>query len=57
MYFTYQQNPTTRQWHWNLKSANHEIVAQGETYINERDCLHAIDLVRGTTQDTPVRKL
>ncbi|MBL8649903.1 MAG: DUF1508 domain-containing protein [Sphingopyxis sp.] len=52
MYFEkYQQ---AGQWRWRLKGANHEIVASGESYIYERDCDHAIDLVKGTNSNTPV---
>lgn len=41
-------------WRWRLKAANHEIIASGEAYVNERDCDHAINLVKGTTATTPV---
>jgi uncharacterized protein YegP (UPF0339 family) len=52
MYFQkYQQSS---QWRWRLKSANHEIIASGESYWNESDCDHAINLVRGTNGTTPV---
>lgn len=42
------------EWRWRLKSANHQIIASGEGYANKNDCIHAIDLVRGTTLGTPV---
>lgn len=45
------------QWRWRLKAANHEIIASGESYWNETDCDNAINLVKGTTSATPVRKL
>jgi uncharacterized protein len=55
MYFEkYQQSI---QWRWRLKAANHEIIASGESYWNETDCDNAINLVKGTTSATPVRKL
>ncbi len=55
MYFEkYQQGG---QWRWRLKAANHEIIASGESYVYETDCDHAINLVKGTTSSTPVRKL
>jgi uncharacterized protein YegP (UPF0339 family) len=55
MYFEkYQQ---LSQWRWRLRAANHEIIASGESYWNETDCDHAINLVKGTTSSTPVRKL
>ena len=41
-------------WRWRLKAANHEIIASGEAYVNERDCDHAINLVKGTNGSTPV---
>jgi len=35
-------------WRWRLQAANHEILASGEAYWNEADCLHAIALVKGS---------
>jgi len=52
MYF--EKYPQAGQWRWRLKGANHEIVASGESYIYERDCDHAIDLVKSTNSNTPV---
>lgn len=46
---------TVGQWRWRLRGANHHIIASGESYHNEKDCLHAIDLVKGTTTTTPVK--
>lgn len=40
---------------WRLRAANHEIIAMGENYKHYRDCMHAIELLQGTTPDTPVR--
>ncbi len=57
MYFKYWQSSSNNQWYWHLKSANHEIIASGEGYIHERDCLHAIGLVKSTNQSTPVYKV
>lgn len=42
------------QWRWRLKAANGETLAQGESYRDSRDCLHAISLVRATGLATPV---
>ena len=52
MYF--QKYTSGGQWRWRLKAANHEIIASGESYVRERDCDHAIDLVKGTDSQTPV---
>jgi uncharacterized protein YegP (UPF0339 family) len=46
-----------RQWRWQLRSANHEILAQGESYVNRRDCEHVVNLLKQTTLVTPVRAL
>jgi uncharacterized protein YegP (UPF0339 family) len=44
----------TNQWRWHLQAANNRIIASsGEGYWNKIDCLHAIDLVKGST-NTPV---
>lgn len=34
------------QWRWHLKAANHKIIAEGEGYKNEADCLSAIELIK-----------
>jgi len=48
MYFIIYIDPN-RQWRWQLKSANHEIIASGESYYNKADCLKAINLVKGSS--------
>lgn len=35
-------------WRWNLKAANHEIVASGEGYYNKEDCYRAIAIVKAS---------
>ncbi len=50
----FEKYKSNNQWRWRLKAANHEIIASGESYVNERDCVHAINLVKGTTGSTPV---
>lgn len=44
-----------KQWRWRLKSGNHEIIASGESYVNRRDCEHAVALLKSTSFMTPVR--
>lgn len=45
----------SRQWAWRLRSANHYIIAtSGESYHNKSDCMHAVNLVKGTSIFTPV---
>lgn len=60
MYFeVYQQAGQSLlggQWRWRLKAANHQIIAQGESYHNQQDCLAAIGLVMDTNSTTPVRQ-
>lgn len=48
---------TTGQWRWRLKSRNHEPITSGESYHNKQDCIHAINLVKSTNQDTSVNEL
>ena len=61
MYFEIYQEKTGlisgSQWRWRLKAANHEPIASGESYHNKQDCLHAIDLVKGTNSGTPVKEV
>ncbi|WP_397602531.1 YegP family protein [Sphingorhabdus sp.] len=52
MYF--QKYRESVYWRWRLKSVNHEIIASGESYVNQSDCDHAINLVKGTNGSTPV---
>ena len=44
------------QWRWRLRAANHEIIAQGESYVNKRDCERAVTLLKRTGVFTPVRQ-
>ncbi|MBO1079866.1 YegP family protein [Roseomonas haemaphysalidis] len=55
MYFTIFQR-ADGQWQWNLKAANHEIIAQGESYKNKSDCLNCISLVRAADDATPIKE-
>lgn len=39
------------QWRWTLFAANNKRIADsGEGYHNKSDCLHAITLVKGSSQ-------
>jgi len=50
-----QPNPfAPPQWRWRLKAANHETLAQGESYVNRRDCEYVVGLLKQTTFATPV---
>jgi len=44
------------QWRWRLRSANHEIIASGEGYNNKQDCIHAVNLLKSTNTETPVKE-
>jgi uncharacterized protein YegP (UPF0339 family) len=48
-------NALAPQWRWRLKSANHEILASGESYVHRRDCEHVVSLLQQTSIMTPVR--
>lgn len=43
-------------WRWYLAAANNEKIASGEAYYNKTDCLHAIDLVKGSAI-APVKEI
>ena len=32
------------QWRWHLRGGNNEIISQGESYVSETGCDHAISL-------------
>ena len=56
MYFEVYQGKDG-QYYWRLKSGNHQTVAiGGEGYTSKQSCLHGIELVKGTTADTPVKE-
>lgn len=43
-------------WRWRLRAANHHIIADSaESYINRADCVHAINLVKGS-YGAPIRE-
>ena len=50
-------NEANPSWSWRLKGANHKLVASGESYKNETDCLRAIELVKGTNSSTLITEL
>ncbi|SHK42730.1 Uncharacterized conserved protein YegP, UPF0339 family [Roseomonas rosea] len=54
MYFTINKN-AAGYYYWNLKAANHEIIAQSETYVSKAGCQNAINLVKSTNISTPTR--
>lgn len=45
------------QWRWRLKSGNHQTIASGEGYDEKRSCLHAIELLKSTTKNTPMKEV
>ncbi|MYA95547.1 MAG: DUF1508 domain-containing protein [Nitrospinae bacterium] len=55
MYYTIYKD-TKGLWRWNLRARNHEIIAHGESYVNKSDCLHAINLVKASS-NAPVREV
>ena len=55
MRFEYWQASNGR-WHWHLKGAGGEKIAQGEGYETEADLLRTISLVKGSST-APVYKL
>lgn len=46
MYYTVF--PSGALWYWNLKAANHEIIAQSEGYTTKANALHAVSLVKAS---------
>ena len=54
MYF-YVYVDAQKLWRWNLRAANHRIIADSaESYNKLDDCLNGIKLVKSTTTSTPV---
>ena len=43
------------EYRWQLQANNNKVIADsGEGYKNKSDCIHAIELVKGTNIWTPV---
>ncbi|MCP3475608.1 DUF1508 domain-containing protein [Bradyrhizobium sp. CCGUVB1N3] len=56
MYF-YLYQDAGKQWRWTLHAGNERKIANsGEGYHNKVDCLAAIELVKSTDANTPVRE-
>lgn len=50
-YYLYKD--AANEWRWRLLAANNRIIANsGEGYYNKSDCLHAIELVKGSSTAT-----
>lgn len=48
VYYIYKD--ASGYWRWRLRAANNRIIADsGESYVNKSDCLHAINLVKGSS--------
>ena len=55
-YKYYQDESGKREWRWRFKAGlnDREIIAvSSEGYVNKGDCLHGIELVKGSA-DAPV---
>lgn len=53
-YETYRSRHN-KQWRWRLRARNNKIIAAaGESYHNEADCIHGINLVKSTTTETKI---
>lgn len=50
MRFVWYRTRTVFGWRfrWHLKAGNNEIICHGESYCKLADCLHAIELVKGS---------
>lgn len=45
-------------WRWGLMASNNQILADsGEGHHNKKNCMDAIDLVKGTNQATSVNEI
>jgi uncharacterized protein YegP (UPF0339 family) len=52
----YMYTDTQGYWRWELLAANNRTIAvSSESYYNEQDCRHSIDLVKGS-YSAPVYK-
>jgi uncharacterized protein YegP (UPF0339 family) len=49
MKYEYWKSAGDRKWYWHLKAANGEKIAQSEGYTSKHDCVHAIQLVKSSS--------
>ncbi|MDT7543348.1 MAG: hypothetical protein QOE33_3252 [Acidobacteriota bacterium] len=50
------QKDSKGEWRWHLRAENNRIIADsGEGYTHKHDCLHAIDLVKASS-NAPVKE-
>lgn len=43
------------EWYWTFQADNNETIARSsESYINRRDCLHSIRIVKELSPNAPV---
>ena len=55
MYFTYWQTLSKNEWRWRLVAKNNKIIAHGEGYKNQKDCLQTITLIQSSSL-APVKR-
>jgi uncharacterized protein YegP (UPF0339 family) len=54
---TIRPEATNYLWSWRLKGGNHKIIASGESYKTETECLAAIEKGKRTNSSTMVTEL
>jgi uncharacterized protein YegP (UPF0339 family) len=55
----YEDEKRPGEWRWRCKSAgnNRTLADSGEGYINQKDCIDALTLIKNLAKDAPVATL
>lgn len=46
MYFYLFKSNVNHQWYFNIRAANHEVIATSEGYHNKQDAVSTINVIR-----------
>lgn len=54
MYFSIIKSARNQQYYFNIKSANHEIIAQSEGYVSMQGAVNAINVIKAHAYAAPI---
>jgi uncharacterized protein YegP (UPF0339 family) len=54
----FQDKSKNSEWRWHFKASNSKIIAMSsESYNNEADCLHSIDIIKKESSTANTHKI
>jgi uncharacterized protein YegP (UPF0339 family) len=48
--FEIWKSTANNQWYWRFKAGNGEKIASGEGYAHKEDCVHAVNLLKNSSE-------